>query len=746
MPAAVAMAIVVSGSTAVYSGAEAGRGRFVQVATITAFAASAEDPLVRAQLAVELDGLPETAVRLQIASNATTGAIPSSVLRGHEADINAVTFSPDGRLVVTGSDDGTARIWSVDGTGEPIVLDHGEERITEVQFDPDGSHLLTGSSEGTVRIWRTDDLRQPTAVFTHPVAFTNAVFVADETEVITWGMNATVLYWRVRETAEVVATHESTPLGIAVGIRPDGTALIAGSDERGVWVVNADGSGDPVIFASEGFARTSIGLNADGTQVLVGLHEGGVRNLYLDGTTEPVTLEGPTVRFADSFVAFSPDGGFRLMASDDSARVWRPRGRGEPVFFTKHEDLINTAVFSPDGSHVVTASDDGTARVWRSRDGMEIAVLEGHGSRVTAAQFSPDGDRVVTISADNTARIWPVDGTIALVASAWASIWDAGEAFLRERVGFEIEGLEISPRGGFNTTVSGDGRYRLSTPRDGRVLIQRADEPDSTPRLLGRHDGRVNDAAFRPDSSMAVTASVDGTAILWRTDGSGPAASLPHDQPVLAARFSADGTRVVTLAADRTVRVWLADAPAEPIVVSGLAPGARTIALSPEGTQVAMVGAGDTVEVRPVEGDGAPRILRGHQDTVLSVAFSPDGRRVVTAARDGTVRVWSLDGAAPVLVLRPRWIPGSTFLPGMNSRWFSAAFSRDGSHVITLTNEGAVRAWPITWPGLMTSLRGSTNACLLAEQRIRYLEEAPDEAWSEYVACERRYGREPSGR
>ncbi|MCZ6793047.1 MAG: WD40 repeat domain-containing protein, partial [Planctomycetota bacterium] len=577
--------------------------------------------------------------------------------------------------------------------------------------------------------------------------------------------------------------HTARPSTSGVAMRPDGTTLVAGFDARGVWVTNADGTGEPVIFEDEGFGMTSLALNAEGTQVLVGLHEGGARLLPLDSASDRVTLEGPLARFAISSVAFSPDDDYMLMASADTARVWRSPGRGEPIVFANHEDLINTAVFSPDGSHVVTTSDDGTARVWRSRDGEEIALLAGHGSRVVAALFSPDGRRVVTVSADNTARIWPVDGTGALVGERWESLWEAGEAFLRGKLrvdvfaepdsrirsrvmaglgggnvrlglqeadgsrlplGVQVEGLTTSSdlRG---VTMSSEGRYLLYTLADGRVLIQPADEQGSSPRLLGRHDARVNDGTFSPDSSLALTASDDGTAILWRTDGSGTAASLQHDEGVLAARFSGDGRRVLTVSSDRTMRVWSADGTGGPIVLSGLASRARAVALSTDGTRVVTVGADDTAEVWDVDGDGAPRILRGHEDALLSVSFSPDDRYVVSAARDETVRVWRIDGTEPPLVLRPDPAPGATFFPGMSSAWFSAAFSRDGSSVITLTNEGAVRLWPITWRGLMTTLRDRTNACLLVEQRMRYLAEGPDEARSRYAACESGLGRGAGG-
>jgi WD40 repeat protein len=73
-----------------------------------------------------------------------------------------------------------------------------------------------------------------------------------------------------------------------------------------------------------------------------------------------------------------------------------------------HEGDVRSAAFSPDGSRIVTASEDRTARIWDAASGKEIAVLRGHEGAVRSAAFSPDASRIVTASGDGTARIWDV--------------------------------------------------------------------------------------------------------------------------------------------------------------------------------------------------------------------------------------------------------------------------------------------------------------------------------------------------
>ncbi|HZO21223.1 MAG TPA: hypothetical protein VFB37_01880, partial [Steroidobacteraceae bacterium] len=128
---------------------------------------------------------------------------------------------------------------------------------------------------------------------------------------------------------------------------------------------------------------------------------------------------------------------------------------GAEIRVLKHALLVNSAVFSPDGARIATASDDQTARIWDARTGAQLLVLAGHRDGVTAVTFSSDGAYLLTGSMDRTTRLW--DATTGTLIAVYV------------QPGI-VSDVAFSPAGHHVLTVSEDGSVRTWSIEDVSAL------------------------------------------------------------------------------------------------------------------------------------------------------------------------------------------------------------------------------------------------------------------------------------
>jgi WD40 repeat protein len=367
---------------------------------------------------------------------------------------------------------------------------------------------------------------------------------------------------------------------------------------------------------------------------------------------------------------------------------------------TGHTAPVRRVAYSPDGSRIVTASNDGTARIWDARTGLQLRVLTGHAQEVRSAVYSPDGRELVTGSLDGTARTWDAGtGAQRLVLHharivACASFSPDGKRILtagdsRWRIWDAASGAPLAE---FSGDRSGCARYspdgtRIVMPSGGAVgpqLVRIWDARTGTQlAALSGHTAAVFEASFSPNGHQVVTASKDGTARTWDARTGAPLLVLDgHHDEVTSAVYSPDGARIATTSNDKTVRIWDATKGTLIKVLTGHVDMIADVAYSPDGTRLVTGGWDSVARLWDLTGGTRPLILSGHAGDVISVAYSPDGLRLATASADRTARIWNARTGAQLAVLS-----------GHTDDVNSVAYSRDGSYVVTASDDKTVRVW-----------------------------------------------------
>jgi WD40 repeat protein len=578
------------------------------------------------------------------------------IVSRHNSDIMSVAFSPDGKKILTGSQDSTARLCDLQGNLLQVFKGH-QGMITSVSFSPDGKTVLTGSIDKTARLW--DDQGNLLQEFKgHRGMIFSIAFSPDGKTILTGSLDKTARLWNLHgNEQQIFAGHKDIISSVAFS--RDGKSILTGSNDKTARLWDLQGN-TLQVFKGHKSAITSVAFSPDGKDIFTGSKDSTARLCDMNGNALLV-LKGHEQMITS--VAFSADGKRLLTGSwDKTARLWDLHGKPLQVF-KGHDSGIEGVAFSPDSKSILTGSGDKTARIWEL-DGLVIQEFKGHDEPINSVAFSHDGKSILTGSNDKTARLWDFQGNIVQVFKGHEDgIWSVafspddksiltGSTDKTARL-WDLHGKTIHVFKGHEdmiwaATFSPDGKTILTGSMDKTARLW--DIQGNLLQVFEGHKESINSVAFSPDGKKILTGSWDKTIRLWDLKGTLLHEYLGHDGYINSVGFSPDGKTILTGSMDKTVRLWDLQGNIQQIF-KGNDGYVSTAAFSPDGKSIitvcssagySMSGSDDYVACLWDLKGHQLQLFKGHEGSINSVTCSPDGKMILTGSWDKTARLWEI--------------------------------------------------------------------------------------------------------
>jgi WD40 repeat protein len=584
-----------------------------------------------------------------------------SYLWGHSAKVNSIAFSPDGKILASGSSDKTIILWDVNSPNNPIkisTLKGHTASVNSIAFSPDGKILASGGADTLIILW---DVSSPNAP-------------------------------RILTT---IQGHSDSVNSVAFS--PDGRTLASGSSDATINLWDVSSKNNPIkltLLQGHTESVSSVAFNIDGTQLASSSFDDTIKIWDLKNIVSPNITEFEANSDGAFSVAFNPDGKYLSYGQYQSIGVLDVSNSSDISFLYDlegHSDEITSLAYNSDGKILASSSFENQINVWDLSDPNNPILtntLTGHSDWVYALAFKPYSSILASGGADNSIILWDIqrnksammqasltfnDGffelnssysTLTQQAKDGLSIWNIKNP-LKPSMASEFQGYGYAEA--FGITLSDDNKMLVAQKPHTEVDLWSLNElknPVKQSTLSGSIGGG---SVFSPNGDILTLQDTPGSSSIAIWDITNPLKPTQISQlsentdSINDASFSPDGKKFAS-SSNNEIILWDISNPSEPIKLT---------------------------------------TIKGHRGFITGFAFSPDSKTLVSIGRDNIINIWNIDSPA-----NPTQMAVLTGVNGLSE----LAFSPDGQKLSSQFDNESIIIWDISDPVRPTQLAVLDNA------------------------------------
>ncbi|GAB1542217.1 NB-ARC domain-containing protein [Scytonema sp. NUACC21] len=595
--------------------------------------------------------------------------LAKSVFVENLVGIHSVAFSPDGKLLALGDNNGETYLYQVVNGKKLFTFKGHIGCVWSVTFSPDGHLLASGGDDQTVKLWDVSTGECLKTLQGHSSVIRSAAFSSDSNMLASASEDQTMRLWDVNTGHCLKTFEESGNRMLSVAFSPNGHLLSIGSDDQTVSLWNVSTGRCLKILRGHTGWVWSVAFSPDGQTLASGSHDQTVR--LWDVTTGRClqTLQGHT-NWVHS-VAFSSDAQILASGSEDqTVKLW-DISTGECLKTLQgYGNRVWSVAFCSNSHILASANDNQTVSLWDIKTGSCFKTLQGYSNRIWSVTFSPKGRILASCSEDQTVKLWDTSTGQCL-------------KILRGHSN-RVVSVAFSPNGTVLASCGEDQTVRLWDTSTGQCL-----------KILRGHSNRVSSVTFSPKGMIIASCSDDETVKLWDVStGQCLQVLQGHKGWVWSAAFSPDGQTLASGCHDQKVRLWDVSTGQCLQTLQGHTGWVWSVSFSVDGRTLASGSGDQTVKLWDVSTGLCLRTLGGHTNCIYSTVFSPDGRTLASASGDQTVKLWDVSTSSCVKTLSE------------HSKWiWSVTFSPDGQTLASGSEDETIKLWDIKTGECLKTLR-----------------------------------------